>query len=65
MEVENITAEEWKHLLFVMNKCAFSKAGVSAEDLDVIFALYEKVIENIYQNSSVGKRLYYRYIKVV
>lgn len=65
MEEENITVKEWKQLLSIMNKYAFSKAGISAEDLDIIFTLYVKVIENIYQNSSAGKRLYYQYIKVV
>ena len=65
MEAEHITEKEWKQLLLVMNKYAFSKAGISAEELELIFDLYKKVVENIYQNSSRLKRLYYKYIKVV
>ena len=65
LEVETVAKEDWEQLLFVMNKYAFSKAGISAEELEFIFSLYEKVMENIYKKSSGLKRLYYKYIKVV
>lgn len=65
LKVETIEQGEWQQLLFVMNKYAFSKMGITLEEFELILTLYEKVLENIYKNSSGIKGLYYKFIKVI
>lgn len=63
--VEGITEKQWKQLLIISNQCAFSSKPPLSDDVEKIREIYHILQENSYKSSSRGKRIYYRYIKVM
>lgn len=62
---EGIAKEQWEQLLIISNRCAFSGKPPLLDDVEKAREIYHALQENSYKSSSIAKRIFYRYVRVM
>lgn len=63
--VEGIDEGCWRELFEIGNKCAFSNQSPSLDEVEKCRQLYQNLLQNSYKTGKRGKKIFYKYIKVM
>ena len=64
INVNCMEEKDWNRLLALYNKNAFSRNGISQEEMEIVSRYYEMLRREIYEKKPFWKKLYYRFIKL-